>query len=221
MTYGRAFSTRHACVTLFGLALSAVCGSSLPLSLLASASFSYWLWQERAFLRDAGFGAANLVTSMRLLGLSLLAALIDARLPLRAACVAVAIFALDGVDGFLARRSGKATRLGALYDAEVDANFTLLLTWGVFVLGRAGGWVLLGGLLRYLYVLSLYVARVRGAEAPRTRLGRYVFALSVGAYTASLWPLAAVGGLLSALATALLCYSFARSFRASFAPRLT
>lgn len=221
MTVGRAFSTRHAGVTLVGLLLSALCRSSLPLALASVASFGHWLWRERSFFRSTGFGPGNLITSVRLLGLVLLAQLLDARQALAAAALAFTLFGLDGLDGYLARRTQTASDLGGLYDAEVDANFVLLLTWGVFSLSDAGAWVLLGGLLRYAYVLALWLAPGRAAEAPRTRLGRYVFSLSVSAYALSLWPFADSGSLLSGLATGLLCYSFARSFRASFMPRLT
>ena len=51
-------------------------------------------------------------------------------------------------------------------------------------------------------------------------LGRYVFGLSIGGYTLSLWPFSGVGALvLCATATALLCYSFSRSFLWTFARR--
>ncbi|HET8940149.1 MAG TPA: CDP-alcohol phosphatidyltransferase family protein [Polyangiales bacterium] len=214
-----AFSTRHAFVMLAGVALSALCQSSMPLALSALGSFSIWLFQQRASFQTTGFGAANTITSLRLIGLVALAALVDASLPLWASALAWLIFCLDGLDGFVARRAQTDSSFGALFDAEVDASFNMLLTWSVFQLGHAGAWVLIGGVLRFVYVLSLYFTRVSEIEAPRTTLGRYVFALSVGGYTLSLWPFASAGVLLSGLATALLCYSFSRSFRWTFAPR--
>jgi phosphatidylglycerophosphate synthase len=213
------FSTRHAFVMLAGVALSAGCASALPLALAALGSFAYWLFESRASFLDSGFGSANWVTSVRLVSLLLFAALIDARQPLAASALAWAVFCLDGVDGYLARRTCSESRFGALYDSEVDASFSMLLTWALFQLGHAGAWVLLGGLLRFLYVLSLYFTRVSEVEAPRTALGRYVFGLSVGGYTLSLWPFAAAGFALSGLATLLLCYSFSRSFRWTFSAR--
>lgn len=214
----RAFSVRHAVCMLAGLSLAFASGSGAPLALAALGSFAVWLWQERQALQaSGGFGAANSVTSLRVLSLLALALALDARSPLAAALVGVSIFSLDGLDGFVARRTQHATPLGAFYDAEADASFTMLLTWGVYQQGGAGAWVLVGGLLRYAYVLSLHCARIEGAEAPRTRLGRYVFGLSVSGYMLSLWPLAELAWLLSGAATGLLLYSFSRSFRASFA----
>jgi phosphatidylglycerophosphate synthase len=212
------FSTRQAFVMLIGSAVSAACMSALPLALAALGSFAIWLYQLRASFTPAGFGAANYITTARLLSLVLLAALTDASLPLWASALAWTIFCLDGLDGYLARRTHSTSSFGAQYDAEVDASFTMLLTWSVFQLGHAGAWVLIGGLLRYVYVLSLYFTQVSDAEAPRSRLGRYAFGLSIGGYTLSLWPFAGAGFVLSGLATALLCYSFSHSFRWTFAP---
>lgn len=218
MTAALAFGTRHAFVMLGSLALSALCGSSLPLPLGALGSLAFWLFEQRAHFRARGFGAANAITTARLVSLVPLALLVDAGMPLWASALAWTIFSLDGLDGYVARRAHTDSSLGALFDAEVDASFTLLLTWSVFQLGHTGIWVLVGGLLRFAYALSLYLTRVREAEAPRTALGRYAFGLSVSGYTLSLWPFADAAALLSGLATALLCYSFSRSFRWTFAP---
>jgi phosphatidylglycerophosphate synthase len=197
---------------LAAVPIAAWCQSALPLAITAAGSFGHWLWQERARFRQASFGAANWVTTLRLGCVIALAWLLDQHLPLPAAALAFAIFSLDGLDGYLARRANMASELGALYDSEVDASFTLLLTWGVLELGRAGPWVLLGGLLRYAYVLAMHHSRASETKAPRTRLARYVFALSVCGYTLSLWPLQVLGPLLPALATGLLGYSFGVSF---------
>jgi len=218
MNAGLSFSTRHAFVMLAAVALSTACASSMPLAIAALGSFAYWVFESRASFRGSGFGSANWITSLRLVSLLLFAGLIDARQPLAASALAWAVFCLDGLDGFLARRTHTESSFGALYDAEVDASFSMLLTWSLFQLGHAGAWVLVGGLLRFVYVLSLYFTRVSEVEAPRTALGRYVFGLSVGGYTLSLWPFAAAGFALSGLATLLLCYSFARSFHWTYSP---
>ena len=208
-----AFSTRHSYLMLSAVVAGALCHCSWPLALTALASFSFWLLQLKAAPFDGGFGAANWVTSVRLVSLLLLAAWIDADMPFAAAALAWSIFALDWLDGYLARRNQSETTFGALYDSEVDACFTLLLTWGVFMLDRAGAWVLIGGLLRYVYVLTLHLTGMHEREAPRSRLGRYVFGLSIGGYTLSLWPFSGTGALLlSGAATLLLCYSFSRGF---------
>ena len=207
MSGPRRFSVRHAWSMLAGLALTAL------------GSFAHWLLRSRVAFRASGFGWANWITSVRLVSLLAFAALIDAQRSLWASLVAWTVFGLDGLDGLVARRTRSQSEFGALFDAEVDASFTLLLTWSVFQLGHAGAWVLIGGLLRYGYVLALSLTRLRAVEAPRSALGRYVFALSVGGYTLSLWPFAAAGPALSAVVTLCLCYSFSRSFVWTFCAR--
>ena len=62
--------------------------------------------------------------------------------------VAAVALALDGVDGWLARRTNSASALGAVFDQEVDAF--LILALSVYVARSLGAWVLLIGLARYL-----------------------------------------------------------------------
>lgn len=81
------------------------------------------------------------------------------------ALTAVAL-ALDGVDGWVARRTGTASALGARFDMEVDA-FLLLVLSG-YVARPVGGWVLAIGGMRYAYVAAGWVLPwLRGALPPR------------------------------------------------------
>jgi phosphatidylglycerophosphate synthase len=203
----------HASAMLLGLALACGAGRSEPLALACIASLFSLVWLARGtFANRAGFGAANGVTSLRVLALAALGAAIDARAALACALCSLGIFTLDGIDGWLARRADRASAFGAHYDSETDACYVLLLSLGLFQWGRAGAWVLLAGALRYLYVLSLTLAQREHAQAPRSRFGRYTFAGVVSAFTLAVWPLARVSQPLTAAATLLLSYSFARSF---------
>jgi phosphatidylglycerophosphate synthase len=58
--------------------------------------------------------------------------------------------AADLVDGWVARRTGSATELGARFDGEVDAF--LLLVLSLYVARDFGPWVLLIGAARYLFM---------------------------------------------------------------------
>ncbi|NUT38176.1 MAG: CDP-alcohol phosphatidyltransferase family protein [Hamadaea sp.] len=66
--------------------------------------------------------------------------------------IATAALILDAVDGYVARRTGSATPLGARFDMEVDAFLILVLS--VHVAGTLGAWVLTIGLMRYAYVVA-------------------------------------------------------------------
>lgn len=57
--------------------------------------------------------------------------------------------ALDAVDGFVARRTRTAAKLGAQFDGEVDAFLILVLS--LYVARSAGAWVLAIGVARYAF----------------------------------------------------------------------
>ena len=59
---------------------------------------------------------------------------------------------LDGVDGWVARRSGTEGALGARFDGEVDAFLILVLS--VYVARSAGAWVLAIGAARYVFLAA-------------------------------------------------------------------
>jgi len=73
---------------------------------------------------------------------------------------------LDGVDGFVARRTGTATALGARFDMEIDAFLILVLS--VFVGAQVGWWVMAIGLARYAFVIAGWILPwMRGGLPPR------------------------------------------------------
>lgn len=73
------------------------------------------------------------------------------RLAVLVGMAAVALV-LDLVDGWVARRTGTESELGARLDMELDALLILVLS--VLVAVALGPWVLLIGLMRYLFVLA-------------------------------------------------------------------
>jgi phosphatidylglycerophosphate synthase len=62
------------------------------------------------------------------------------------------VAALDGVDGWLARRLGMESGFGARFDMETDAALILVLSVLVWQHDKAGAWVLMCGLMRYVFV---------------------------------------------------------------------
>jgi phosphatidylglycerophosphate synthase len=69
--------------------------------------------------------------------------------------LATVALVLDGVDGWVARRTGTSSAPGARFDMEVDAFLILVLS--VQVAGPAGWWVLLIGAARYLLLAAATV----------------------------------------------------------------
>jgi phosphatidylglycerophosphate synthase len=106
-------------------------------------------------------GPANQVTLVRAMLVALAAGLIGepAASPVAtAAVVAIAgIAVLDGVDGWLARRSRMASAFGARIDMETDAVLVLVLSLLVWQHGKGGVWILAAGLMRYVFVAAGWV----------------------------------------------------------------
>ena len=70
---------------------------------------------------------------------------------------AVVATVLDGVDGWLARRTGMVSAFGARFDMEIDALLIQVLAILAWQYGKAGPWVLISGLLRYQFVAAGWV----------------------------------------------------------------
>ena len=170
------------------------------------------------------FGAANVVTLARGVGMSLIAGLTaEAWLAgLHAAAVVAAItigavcIGLDGVDGKVARVRGEMSAFGARFDMEVDAATICVLSVAVVALGYAGWWVLAIGAMRYLYVAASWL--VPALKIPvRVRVSGRAIAVAQGVSllaclllgllhrTPAWWPSA-----IAAAALAALTWSFGR-----------
>lgn len=106
----------------------------------------------------ARFGPANHVTTARAALVALIAGLLgeppSAAIAWAIVLTSLAAEVLDGIDGWLARRTGLASGFGARFDMEVDAWLILVLSMLVWQHERAGAWIVLAGLLRYLFVAA-------------------------------------------------------------------
>ena len=106
----------------------------------------------------SAFGAANQVTLVRGALVALLAGLIgepvDKALATLITAVATGTAMLDGVDGWLARRTNLASAFGARFDMETDALLIMVLAVLAWQFGKAGVWVLGSGLLRYAFIAA-------------------------------------------------------------------
>ena len=116
------------------------------------------------------FGAANVVTTVRGLLVSLVIALVG-EAPTAATAWAAALGCtgstlLDGVDGWMARREGMESDFGARYDMEIDALAILALAVLTWQNGKAGAWIVLAGAMRYLFVAAGYVWHWMTAPLP-------------------------------------------------------
>lgn len=157
-------------------------------------------------------GACNLVTLLRAaLVCALLAALWQGRTggwPI--AGVATLALALDGLDGWLARRSGLVSAFGARFDIEVDAAFALVLTLHALARTEIGGEVLILGLIRYVFVLAAWLWPWLGEPLPESRRRKLVCVAQLSVLIALQTPLLSPDAAIIAvrLAAAALVWSF-------------
>jgi phosphatidylglycerophosphate synthase len=144
---------------------------------VAAASFAVLLARFRGRWTPAGrLGPANMVTLARLAGMFALPFVP----PQVVAGLGLLLLALDGVDGWVARRTATNGEFGAFLDQECDAFLLLLLCLLLHRLpGGLGPWILVPGLLRYLFVLYVRVARPPLRKEPRSRRAAWVFVLAV------------------------------------------
>ena len=163
----------------------------------------------------ARYGAGNLVTLMRAALLSAVAALIAEpivrRVAMYAAITSFVIVILDGVDGWLARRSGTVSAFGARFDVETDAALIMTLTILVWQHGKAGVWVLLCGLMRYLFIAAGWPLPWMAGPLEPTRRAKTVAVIQMAALSSALVPVvpASVSVSVTAVALATLTWSFA------------
>jgi phosphatidylglycerophosphate synthase len=157
-------------------------------------------------------GPASWVTLARGMLAVVVAALVadsfarDTPVALLVTLAAVALV-LDLVDGWIARRSGTATALGARFDGEVDAF--LILALSVYAAPEYGGWVLAIGAARYVFLAGEWLLPWMRAPLPPRRWRKLVAALQGVVLTvaaAGVLPRALMQGLL-AVALALLAAS--------------
>jgi phosphatidylglycerophosphate synthase len=136
--------------------------------------------------------------------------LVSAAHPGALVALAVVALVLDGVDGWVARRTGTASYVGAIFDQEVDAYLILVLC--TFVAPNVGWWVLILGLARYLFMAAGWFLPWMNATLP-PRYWRKVVAAAQGivltAVASGVLP-GLVNAALLAFATVLLAESFGR-----------
>jgi phosphatidylglycerophosphate synthase len=159
------------------------------------------------------FGAANYVTLTRALLTGFLLALATrpatSGLAWIAGWTAGAVAALDGVDGWLARRDRMVSAFGSRFDMETDAALLVVLSVLAWRYDKGGAWVLLIGLMRYLFVAAGWLLPWLTGPLTPTRRGRVVAVIQMVTLAIILVVPRAVAHAAAATALGLLVWSFA------------
>jgi phosphatidylglycerophosphate synthase len=164
-------------------------------------------------------GPANVVTLLRAGIVALVAAALTlpqglAGAPMLAWTMVAIVscgLALDGVDGWLARRTGLSSAFGARFDMEVDAALAACLCLLVILSGKAGPWLLPLGFLRYVWVAAGMALPWLTGALPERPSRKLVCVVQIGALTALLAPvlLPPWSAILALVAMIALVWSFA------------
>ena len=201
--------------------LDAPAGVAPVATLIFAVGTGIALGSLRARYPHRSLGACNAVTLLRLSLTATLAAAIlapgwAAERPDVLFAIAATALALDGLDGWLARRAGLCSDFGARFDMETDAALAAMLAL-IAIRAGIGGPAALPSLLvlgftRYAFVLAAgLVPRLR-ADLPERRSRKVVCVIQIGTLAALLPPLLAgrpAAGLAMA-AAGLLLWSFGR-----------
>ncbi|MFB9076189.1 CDP-alcohol phosphatidyltransferase family protein [Flavobacterium procerum] len=152
----------HSVLILIGLLIDVFNGSVLFSLIFGALVFLFFLvknWDGFTEKKTWG-GLPNAVTLFRLMLLFTLPFISDNRFSI--AILGTLFVALDGVDGFLARKLDQITHFGGLLDMETDAFFCLMFSWLIALEHVEMQWVLVAGSMRYFYkiVTTLYTRKV-------------------------------------------------------------
>jgi phosphatidylglycerophosphate synthase len=172
------------------------------------------LWRLAAYHPFNRLGIANRITMGRGVLAALLAGLIgmgsETRLQCAAFCVAMIASALDGVDGWSARRTGMSSSYGARFDMETDALLILVLSLLAWQFDKAGAWVLGSGLLRYAFVAASWAVPWLQGPLPPSGRRKTIAAVQTVFLVSAIAPFVptAISTALCAVSLTLLAWSF-------------
>ncbi|MEX2618527.1 MAG: CDP-alcohol phosphatidyltransferase family protein [Alphaproteobacteria bacterium] len=128
------------------------------------------------------------------------------------AALAGVALALDGIDGYLARRYAACTTFGARFDMETDAALILVLSLLIGLSDKTGLWILAVGALRYIFVAAGWIWPRLTRPLPYSAFRRAVCAIQVGALVICLLPVVTSNAatVIGGIALTMLCLSFGR-----------
>lgn len=160
-------------------------------------------------------GAANHTTIARAGLVALLAGLVGERwgveVATAAAALAASVTALDGLDGWLARRFNTVSGFGARFDMETDAVFVAVLSLLAWQSGKVGPWVVLSGLMRYLFAVAAILWPLLRRPVPSSYRGKTIAVIQMIALIIVIAPVSTVGVAITVAAAALIALIFSFS----------
>ena len=205
------WTTIHALMIIIATAFCLQFAVVTPLILVAVLSFSLLIilnW--KTWTPQQHFGRGNLFTGLRLLLVLFTALFFDRIADYLVALSGLFILIGDGIDGRTARRRNELSEFGEFFDKETDALFIHLFCLLAILKNLLGGWIILIGLLRYLFVLYLFLAGKKGHQERRSKIGRYIFVFVSCSVIIIFLPVPLLPLTAAVMSLLLLIYSFGR-----------
>lgn len=159
-----------------------------------------------------GLGTCNCVTLGRAALVAVFfGAVFETTFPWVVFGLATIAFALDGVDGWLARRSGLCSDFGAGFDMEIDALFGAVLALVLLASGTVGPTILILGFSRYVFVLAGLIWPALRGNLPEGFRRKAICVVQIAALILLVFPMTPSALLMPIAlnAAAALLYSFA------------
>jgi len=174
------------------------------------------VWGFAARYPHQQMGLCNVVTLSRLAMTAALFGALFQSAPAIGSVLALAAvaFALDGVDGWLARRAQLTSAFGARFDMEVDSAFALVLAC-LAVQGGLNPLVILLGLPRYIFGGAQLMFPWLNGPLPERFSRKLICVLQIAALIVLLFPwlLPGLRHAIAGLAGALVIWSFLMDIR--------
>jgi phosphatidylglycerophosphate synthase len=203
----------HATLILFATTISWTAESLQVLVFFGGVSFLLLIFLARSNWTEGDvFGPANMVTALRLAGVLALPLFFSSIDLTFVTVLGLILLAADGVDGWLARRCNQASEFGEYFDKETDAFFLLVLCTLAVLNQRLGIWILIAGLLRYVFVVVNHFFRANKLKEQKTARARIIYGLTMVALLVSFLPYPAFYKPLAMITTTGLVLSFMLDF---------
>jgi phosphatidylglycerophosphate synthase len=201
----------HSSIIITATAVCLLFSVVTPLILSALITFSLLIFLSRkTWTPQKQFGRGNFLTGLRLLLLLFTALFFDKIANYLIALAGLIILIGDGLDGKVARHRDELSEFGEFFDKETDALFIHLFCLLAILKNLLGGWIILIGLLRYIFILYLFLTSKKGCKERRSKTGRYIFVFVSCSVIIIFLPVPLLPQAAAVISLLLLIYSFGR-----------
>ncbi len=213
LSYITQFSTIHALVMIFFTIFIVFISNPWIIVIPSIISFSTLVFKSRRQWTPKGiFGIANSVTIFRLFVTHFLIVNYYYQPSNTLTIVGFSIIFADKLDGLIARYLNETSEFGDYFDTEADATFILFYGIILYENGVYNWWILVIGLLRYLYLLGQLMFKPIEKKDRKPILSAIAFMFLAFAFSLSFMSDIAIIKLFTKLACTLVIFTFVRDF---------